>query len=370
MEIVGLTELEVRQLEEYFGSLYTGPVKLLSCRPLGIESKSENDLKGFGYGVPYLIEFSSQGTVRKVVLQTMNPEGFGHEHFSDRAKILLWQHSVFNKLPKHVRSVDVGAFRKDGRSLRSLGDSVEFFIVTEFAEGRLYHTDLDRIKAKGQLNVLDEKRCSALSDYLAEIHSVKHHSSSLYIRRIRELVGHAECIMGLLDSYPRKSDFYQESQLIDIELSCVSWRWWLKRLAHRLSQVHGDFHPWNILFQDGVDFKSLDRSRGEWGEPADDVASLSINFLFYSLRKHKRLAGSFERLFEIFWENYLSKTSDHEILNVIQPFYAWRALVLASPIWYPSLNTEIRAKLLNFARNILQVKKLDLKNINSYCEKA
>ena len=35
--------------------------------------------------------------------------------------------------------------------------------------------------------------------------------------------------------------------------------------------MHGDFHPWNLLFREGVEFSVLDRSRGEWGEPADDV---------------------------------------------------------------------------------------------------
>jgi aminoglycoside phosphotransferase (APT) family kinase protein len=44
--------------------------------------------------------------------------------------------------------------------------------------------------------------------------------------------------------------------------------------------VHGDFHPWNILFQNDCDFAVLDRSRGEWGDPADDVAPLTINYLF------------------------------------------------------------------------------------------
>jgi aminoglycoside phosphotransferase family enzyme len=36
-----------------------------------------------------------------------------------------------------------------------------------------------------------------------------------------------------------------------------------------------------------------------------------------------------------FGKIYLKKTGDSEILEVVQPFYAWRALVVASPIWYP-----------------------------------
>jgi hypothetical protein len=183
---------------------------------------------------------------------------------------------------------------------------------------------------------------------------------------VRELVGHGECIMGLLDSYPPGEGFINESSLIDIERNCIIWRWCLKRKSHRLSQVHGDFHPWNVLFREGTDFTVLDRSRGEVGEPADDVTAMTINYIFYSLQKYGELTGAFEHLFNLFWENYLQKTGDTEILEVVQPFYAWRGLVVASPIWYPNLKDDVRLKLLNFIQNILQLERFDLKNVNSY----
>jgi hypothetical protein len=172
--------------------------------------------------------------------------------------------------------------------------------------------------------------------------------------------------MGLLDSYPPDLDFVGEADLIDIERHSVAWRWRLKRMGHRLSQVHGDFHPWNVLFREGTDFTILDRSRGEWGEPADDVGAMTINYVFYSLQKYGELTGIFERLFRLFWENYLKKTSDTEILEAIQPFYAWRGLVVASPIWYPQLEKQVRSKLLNFVRNVLTCEKFDLTRVNSY----
>jgi hypothetical protein len=49
-----------------------------------------------------------------------------------------------------------------------------------------------------------------------------------------------------------------------------------------------------VLFREGVDFTVLDRSRGEWGEPADDVTAMTINYIFYSLQKYGELAGVFE----------------------------------------------------------------------------
>ncbi|MDR2720020.1 MAG: aminoglycoside phosphotransferase family protein [Nitrososphaerota archaeon] len=366
MSDVGGLNLSQDAVLQYLRSLYGEKVDVQRFWRLGETPEVGVDLKGFGYGCPYVIEFKTEEKTRRVVLETMRSgEGFGHDHFSDRAQVLIWQNSAFNKLPRHARSVDAGCFEDTGK-LVSVGRCKEYFILTEFIEGRLYHLDLDRLKETGNTSELDLNRCVALSEYLSEIHKTRHTSSGLYVRRIRDLVGHGECIMGLLDSYPNEFDYVNRSYFVDFEKACVEWRWNLKERTHRLSQVHGDFHPWNILFREGVDFTALDRSRGEWGEPADDIAALTINYLLYSLQKYGALSGVFEKLFKLFWETYLQKTLDSEILEVVQPFYAWRSLVVASPIWYPNLSVDVRVKLLNFAQNILQHDRFNIMDVNSY----
>ena len=366
-----MPELQLDKLSEYLRGVYGADVEIQYVGELGKQKsgvrKPRKKLKGFGYGVPYRVEFMVNGKLKHVILETMRPGGFGHDHFSDRAQVLLWQHSVFSRLLKHARAVDVGAFTREGL-LKSLGDCTEFFIVTDMVRGWPYFTDLDRIRGRGRLSRLDLDRCQALSDYLVTIHEVKSSEVGLYVRRVRDLLGHGECIMGLTDSYPDGLEYIGNRDLCEVEKHCVEWRWKLKHKTHRLAQVHGDYHPWNVLFRKGVDFTVLDRSRGEWGEPADDVTAMTINYLFYSLQTYGRLTGPFEVLFNEFWRNYLDKTSDDEILEVVQPFYVWRGLVIASPVWYPNLSLEVRVKLFSFINNVLEAERFDLENVNSYIE--
>jgi aminoglycoside phosphotransferase (APT) family kinase protein len=134
-------------------------------------------------------------------------------------------------------------------------------LLTEYAEGESYSHDLERIRQIGDLTELDLARADALCDYLVDIHKVCGNDAGLYTRRIRELGGHGECVMGITDSYP-KHPLISVDLLEKIEHLCVGWRWRLKSLTHRLCQVHGDFHPWNILFRSAAEFSLLDRSRG------------------------------------------------------------------------------------------------------------
>lgn len=332
--------------------------------------QGEQELKGFGYGKPYLVVFEVQGKKTEAVLSSMRGDQFGHEHFADRAQVLLWQYSAFNKLRRHVRALDVGYFAHDG-SLKSVSDAAEFFLLCEKAEGVEYYKDLERISKEG-LRPLDEQRAAALAEYLAEIHAERggEQHRALYVRRVRELVGHGECIFGLVDSYFADGtsclDFMSEDDFLELEKICVEWRWRLRKKTHRVCVVHGDFHPWNVLFRQGTDFTVLDRSRGEWGEAADDVSSMTINYIFCSLLKYGKLEKEFKKLFDVFFEKYLERTGDEGLLEVIQPFYAFRGLVIASPLWYPHISTEVRMKIFRFIRNVLAAEKFELSGVNEY----
>ena len=99
------------EIERYLKSVVGSSARIVRQAVLAKPGKKE--LKGYGYGTPVLIEYELEGRLRRAVLHTIRPGPFGHEHMSDRAQSLLWDHTAFNTLPRHVRSLDVGAFRSD-----------------------------------------------------------------------------------------------------------------------------------------------------------------------------------------------------------------------------------------------------------------
>lgn len=352
--------MDQEALREYLAGVFGEAVEIVAVRPLGGRDADARDPKGLGYGVPFEVECRIGRDVRRlVVARTRVTQGFGHDYPADRAWQAIYSHAAYNGFPAHVRSVDVGFARRSG-ALVSAGDATEFFQLVEKAEGRLYWLDLDRLLTE-PVRDLDLARARALGRFLARAHAEKREEPTLYQRRIRELVGHGECLMGILDSYPHPYAPLPPEACEALEHAAVSWRWRLRTRAHRLARVHGDFHPWNLLFREGVDFSVLDRSRGEWGEPADDVSGLGINYLFFGLRKSFALGQEgaasvtepFPALFRAFMSEYLDASADRELFEVIAPFIAFRALVVGHPRWYPTLEAPLRARLLRFARDVM-----------------
>lgn len=355
-------DLNLSNLEHYLQESLGGSVRLKGIGEIG--ALDTQALKGFGYGKSLKVTYEKDGQEHQVVISTMRGDQYGHQFYWDRAAILMFEYDTGARMEKHVRPRGLGYINEKGH-LVPIRNPKEFFIVNELAIGEPYFVDLERIK-KGKLLPSDRDLAREFARWLARIHTQKLDNPDIYLRRVRQLIGGSECIWGLIDSYPY--EYFPPQRFQQLEKLLIDWRWKLRKYTSRLAVTHGDFHPWNVLIRPDGDFSVLDRSRGEWGEPADDVSSMTSNYLLYGLYQNTQLSGAFEELYMTFWEDYLKQTGDREILEVIAPFYVFRSLVIASPEWYPNHPIEVRQALLRFLENVLTEERFDYLNINKYLD--
>ncbi|MFH0848940.1 MAG: phosphotransferase [archaeon] len=351
-------------LEMYLASTHGGSVAVKSVKKLG---------EGF-HNAGFLLSFEVEGAERHLVMRVMRGDtGWGHDYLGDRAGSLLLQHQLLNSAPSGTpsRSVDVASIDSRGRII-SVGDSVEFIhLVEEITEkhGTPYVDDFFRMAKERTHTERDLRRCRAAARYLASLHSNKHSDSILYRRHVRDLIGHGEMLMGVADTYPpfEELDFITPKEMEKIEVAAVRWRNRIKSMSHRLSRIHGDFHPFgNIRFDQQDSLVVSDFSREEFGEPADDVSSLTINYIFFSVWHFGEFKDPFKQLFREFFDTYMKESQDQDILNVIAPFYAFRGLVVIHPLYYPEMERAKRRMMLNFIHNSMSAETFELDKVEDY----
>ena len=314
----------------------------------------EGTSKAAGYGDPLKIRVQDRnGAVKTLVFHTAHSDAFGHDRRADRAAEMLLSYDRFPLIPRHAPALDVGAIRKDGTGLISLADAGEFYLVTAYAEGHVYADELRRIAHTRTLTDLDRKHTDALAQHLVVVHSEKYRETSRYVRHVRDVVGSGEGVFGILDGYPEDVPAAPRRRLQAIEQRCVSWRHALRGREARLSRIHGDYHPFNLVFDDASELTLLDASRGCMGEPADDVTCLAVNYVFFAIEAPAAWRPAFRELWYRFWQSYLDLTRDQELLEVAAPFFAWRGLVVCNPVWYPAVGAAERERMLTLIEKVL-----------------
>jgi aminoglycoside phosphotransferase (APT) family kinase protein len=335
---------------------------ITECRRLADDETARGaTVKGAGYGVPVRVAFrTAEGIDRAVVFHTARPDDFGHDRRSDRAAAMLLAFDTYAQIPRHVAALDVGVVADDG-SLRSLADAAEAYLLTAWADGDLYADDLRRIAEEGT-TPRDLHRVDTLADYLVRLHARHHGRLATYTRAVRDLVGSGEGIFGMVDSYAADVPGASPTRLQCLEERALAWRWRLRGRQPRLARIHGDFHPFNLLFSREVDLAVLDASRGAVGDPADDVTALAINYVFFALDKPGGWRRGLGTLWHRLWTRYLRASGDHELLDVAAPWLAWRALVIANPTWYPRLSEQGRDQLLSWIERALDAPRFDVES--------
>lgn len=340
------------KLKEYVAHHFPGAT-IVEVEPMPADSgaSKSSTTKAEGYGQPIRLVLDDRGQRRVLVWRTAAANDFGHDRRSDRAGETFLAYDDFAAIPDHVHPVDLGAIRADG-SLVSLRDSSELYLVTTYAPGTLYVDDLRRLATGAPLTELDLARIDVLAEYLADLHIPLPDGDRRYRRAIRDLVGHGEGIFGMIDGYPADVPGAPTSRLRAIEEACASWRWRLRDHGDRLARTHGDFHPFNIVFDHRAP-AFLDASRGGCGDPADDITALAINFLLFAIDAPATWKPSFGVLWHRWWRRCLELRPDPGLVTAAPPFLAWRALVVCNPRFYPNLTARGRDRLLGFAEATL-----------------
>lgn len=346
-------------LAAHLGRLFRG-ARVLDVRALGDDPAPDGETsKELGYALNVRVELAlPDGSRRALVIHSPRADDFGHDRRADRLAAAVLALDTFSRVPHHVRAIDAGAIGPDGEPI-SLRGSGEPYLITEWRDGELYASDLRRIAAEGSAQPRDLARIDALVELLAELHGAPGSHPEAYVRALRDLVGSGEGVAGIADGYDRDVPGAPRARIEAIERACLRWRHRLHTRTDRLRRTHGDFHPFNLLFTDDASPIALDASRGGEGDPADDVAALAVNLLFFGLDHRERWGRGLGVLWHRFLERYVAATGDDGVLDVLAPFFAWRGLVIASPRWYPRLSRDDRERILGFVERVLEAPRFD-----------
>lgn len=356
-------EIKEESIKKYLEQKYKKKISDVSIEKLG------SGVLGTGYRVT----FYNSGHKKTLVLKSLMKEHLNLDHHSDRAASLLDAHDNYNTMELHVKSHDVVAEKNDG-SLLSLDKVQEFYILMDEAYGTDLFKDFDEIRKTRVVTPEVTQKVIVLSDFLATLHKNKRYSVSLYRRKLRDTLGSGGSLLGILDMHPDDAfHIFEKEWMAIIKKSMHFWHR-ARGMHHRLCEIHADFHPGNLWFDHGK-LTVLDRARGRFGEPADDISAFTINPIMYALTTEKNFSGPFKDIFDTFWNNYFQKTQDKEMRKIIAPYYAFRIAVVTNPLFY---NDDFfggkeqaylaRKKLIYFALRTLDEKEFNPSKINFYIQ--
>ena len=96
------------------------------------------------------------------------------------------------------------------------------------------------------------------------------------------------------------------------------------------------------------------------------MTALAINYIFFSVKTHGDVRGAYLEGLKRFFNDYIIDADDSEITGVVAPFFAFRAAVVANPVFYPELGAEARKRIFRFAENVLSADRFEVAGVNAY----
>ncbi len=218
-----------------------------------------------------------------------------------------------------------------------------------------YWSLLENKKSKLKVDTIDLTELERITDYIVNIHKIKHSSTdleqlkSVYNDGLRSVLTNPELTFTLLDDF---NDIHQilptheHGKYVGLMLNLI-YKW--RNRSDRLVALHGDFWGANLFFKPDGAIWVIDYSRIPWGDPGIDVGWWLVQYLWFY---HETQNEYFKELGEKFLNMYTEKSGDKEIRSAISLVFGLLGIIYISPRFYPNLSMEAGKR---FFDNILEI---------------
>lgn len=270
------------------------------------------------------------GATSTYFVKVPDEELYGETLRCDRARELVWRLEGYPAIPGHVvcrhsaRITPYGLAPLD--PVQSAPAGATWCVLEPAVSGVLLADRLADLDP-----AVGGRDAELLAGFLARLHQPVPDDGRRYRRSLRDTLMNAT--FRLLDSSMAYWDRLP-AERERIEHHLARWRIRLSGRVDRLRRTHNDFHPWNI-FLDGDRVRVVGARLPGMGDPADDLAALLVNYLWFSLRRCHRFTGCYLAAYREVWRGYQELTGDAECAAVFPPFLAKRLLVILNPVYYP-----------------------------------
>jgi hypothetical protein len=215
---------------------------------------------------------------------------------------------------------------------------------------RRYEQDLWELRGVERARRIDRARAHNLAVALYMIHRERGQARS-YCRGLARALSGEEGIPRLAEWLGDRHPVLLPERLERIEIALVHWRWLLREKKHRSRRIHGSLRPDNVFFR-GEECTLLETAPVR-GEPAHDLAALTLRYVISALAHRGRFSGPEREIWDELWTSYLSESGDVEILEVIPPFYAREVLEQVALNAPEPLSEQMQRVLVEFAEVML-----------------
>jgi len=300
------------------------------------------DLLGEGLvAEAYKVEFI--GNIKPLVVRkTKNTNGgMSKDYNSDKVGYFLLQHTCASNHINHCKSYGI-SFKDFKGEIFNLDTIKDTYQVIDYVSGKEFFETITNLEEKFDLVTpyLDK-----IIDYLVQLHSIKpdfnkQKTNNLYNRHLKDVIG-SEVFLDVLDAWSENDDLVTLKIKEKVNSKLFILREQYKNNYKRCSRIHADLHFGNIFFNMKKELTVLDSARNPWGEPADDLICLLINFDYISIKKHKEITSYYENIKQYILKRYLEKTKDSDIKNYFDLFYILRLFILLNPNFFNN-NNKVR----------------------------